>query len=116
MRRVLAASLICAVCGACEMRRADSRREIAPAELLVREPASVSAGLGIGPQPLLQAPPVVADGSEARPFPTLSAALQVAPAGAFLRIAEGIWRERLTILRPVVLMGRGARRTRIVPP
>ena len=56
------------------------------------------------------------DGSEERPFPSLGAALAVAPAGAMLRIGEGEFREALVITRPVVLMGRGAERTRIVAP
>jgi hypothetical protein len=40
----------------------------------------------------------------------------MAPAGALLRVGEGVWRERLVIARPIVLLGSGAERTRIVPP
>ena len=118
MRPVLAACLSCALCGACEMAgaRAEDKREIAPLVLLVQHPAASVAALGIGPQSLFRQPSATPDGSTARPFPTLASALRAAPAGALLRIEEGTWHERLTIVRPVVLMGRGATRTRIVSP
>ena len=90
-----------ALSAACELAGAwAEQREIAPAVLFVREQAA--------PQ---SAP---ADGSEARPFPTLQAALNAAPAGALLRIDAGIYRETLVITRPVVLLGRGAGHTRLV--
>ena len=41
-------------------------------------------------------------------------ALAAAPEGALLRIDEGVYQERVVITRPVVLLGRGAGRTRIV--
>jgi hypothetical protein len=87
---------------ACELAGAwaDEKHDIAPAILFVRQSAR--------PQP---AP---ADGTEARPFPSLTAALAAAPAGAMLRVDEGIYRENLVITRPVVLLGRGAGRTRLV--
>src|SRR5258708_18864707 len=115
MLRALAACGLCVLCGACEMSGA--RAEPAGADLLmVRLPDEAVATLAMGSPPLLQQPPPVADGSEARPFATLRAALQFAPPGALVRIGEGTFRERLTITRPVVLMGRGAARTHIVPP
>jgi len=55
-----------------------------------------------------------ADGSEARPFLSLRAALAAAPDGALVRIEAGIYREPLVITRSIVLMGKGAGRTRIV--
>jgi parallel beta helix pectate lyase-like protein len=82
--------------------RAEEKREQGPAVLFVRAPVATDAG---------QAPP---DGSEARPFRSLRAALAAAPAGAILRIDEGVFGENLTIARAVILMGRGAGRTRIV--
>src|SRR5260370_22578867 len=114
MVRALAVCGLCVLCGACEMSGA--RAEPAGADLLmVRLPDEAVATLAMGSRPLLQQPPPVADGSEARPFATLRAALQFAPPGALVRIGEGTFRERLTITRPVVLMGRGAGRTPIVP-
>ena len=94
---------LAALCAACEFpgARADQARAIPPAILFVRAPAS---GDGSAPR----------DGSEARPFLSLRAALAAAPAGALLRIDEGVFRESVVITRPVVLLGRGAGRTRIV--
>ena len=60
------------------------------------------------------APPEVADGSEAHPFASLSAALAKAPAGAVLRVGEGEFRGQLEIRRPVSLVGQGAGKTRLV--
>src|SRR5260370_27351859 len=115
MLRALAACGLCVLCGECEMSGA--RAEPAGADLLmVRLPDEAVATLAMGSPPLLRQPPPVADGSEARPFATLRVALQMAPPGALVRIGEGTFRERLTITRPVVLMGRGAGRTHIVPP
>src|SRR6267378_918563 len=106
MRRMSAALALCALCAACELAGAwaDEKREIAPVVLFVRLPLSGEAPQG---------PP---DGSAARPFPSLGAALAGAPDGALLRIGEGIYRETLLITRSVVLLGRGAGRTRIVAP
>jgi nitrous oxidase accessory protein NosD len=55
-----------------------------------------------------------ADGSAAQPFATLREALAAAPPGALLRISEGEFREQLVIARPVVLLGQGQGRTRII--
>lgn len=55
-----------------------------------------------------------ADGSAARPYPTLREALAAAPPGALVRIGEGEFREQLTITRPVALLGQGEGKTRIV--
>jgi hypothetical protein len=101
-----AALALCALCAACELAGvwADERREIAPVVLFVRLPLTGEAPQG---------PP---DGSAARPFHSLSAALAGAPDGALLRIGEGIYREALLITRSVVLLGKGAGRTRIVAP
>jgi parallel beta helix pectate lyase-like protein len=90
--------------------------EVAPPVLFVRQPEAIAAASNLVAAPLLAAPAAPVDGSAARPFPSLRMALQLAPAGALLKVEEGIWRERLLITRPVVLMGRGPGRTRIVPP
>src|SRR5438105_11612807 len=95
------AAVVFALSAACELAGAwADPHEIASAVLFVRQqllPASAPA-----------------DGSEARPFSTLQAALNAAPAGALLRIEAGVYREKLVITRPVVLLGRGAGRTRLV--
>jgi hypothetical protein len=113
----MAAAVLCAFCGACELGGAwaDEKRELAPVVFRVRQPPADLAAAGLAGAPLLAQPAAAPDGSEARPFPTLHAALEAAPAGALLRVAEGVWRERLSIRKPVVLIGRGAGRTRIVP-
>lgn len=92
------------LCAACELTGAwaEEKRQITPAVLFVRQP-------GAG-----QVPQAPQDGSEARPFPSLGAALAAAPEGALLRIDEGVYREPLVITRSVVLLGRGAGRTRIL--
>ena len=118
LHRTVAFALL-ALCGACEVGSAwtDARADVPPAVLFVRHPpADVAASAVLGGHALLQQPKGPADGSDARPFASLKAALQLAPSGALLRIDDGIWRERLTIVRPVVMLGRGAGRTRIVPP
>ena len=95
------AAVAFALCAACELGGAwAEQREIAPAVLFVRQQA--------------QPQPAPADGSEARPFSSLQAALNGAPAGALLRIDAGVYRETLVITRSVVLLGRGAGRTRLV--
>lgn len=106
MRQTCIAVALLALAAGCELAgaRADQAREIPPAILFVRQPGAA----------LPSAPPP--DGSEARPFPSLRAALAAAPAGALLRIDEGVFRETVVITRPVVLLGRGAGRTRIVAP
>jgi hypothetical protein len=95
---------VLALCAACDLTGAwaEDKRQMAPTVLFVRQPAG-------GEVP--QAPQ---DGSEARPFPSLRAALAAAPEGALLRIDEGIYREQLVITRSVVLLGKGAARTRIL--
>jgi hypothetical protein len=116
--KTIAAALL-PLCGACEIASSwagQDKLEVAAAVLFVRQPAAQTAAAGLALQPLLAAPSRPSDGSDARPFPSLSAAIQLAPAGALLRIEEGVWREKLEITRAVVLMGRGAGRTRIVPP
>ncbi len=102
MHRALAVAVV-AACTGCELAgaRTASAHEVPPAILFVRQPAEG----GASPSP--------ADGSEARPYPSLTAALAAAPDGALLQIGEGTWRERVVITRPVVLLGRGSGRTRI---
>jgi hypothetical protein len=97
---------LAALCAACELTGAwaGEKREIPPAVLFVRPPAAGDAPQG---------PP---DGSEARPFSSLRAALAAAPDGALLRIDEGVFVEQVSIVRSVVLLGRGSGRTRIVAP
>jgi hypothetical protein len=113
--KFIAAAVVVALCGACEMTGAWAGEHHDPAAqvLFVRQPPADAAAAGLAP--MLAQPPVTADGSEARPFATLRAAIKAAGPGALLRIEEGIWRERLEITRPVVLLGRGPGRTRIVP-
>lgn len=111
------AGLFAVACG-CEVRspRADaSKRDLAPAVLVVRQSLAQKTPVVDGPR-IFAAPERQSDGSEARPFTSLREALSFAPAGAMLRIDEGIWREAIEITRPVVLMGRGPDRTRIAPP
>jgi hypothetical protein len=118
LRRTIFAALL-TLCGACEIASSwagEDKREGAAAVLFVRQPAARTGAAGLTLLHMLTAPSRPDDGSEARPFPSLSDALEMAPAGALLRIEEGTWREKLEITRAVVLMGRGAGRTRIVPP
>lgn len=105
MHRAWIAAALCALCSGCELAgaRAETAHEIPPAVLFVRQ---------AGPAPS----PAPQDGSEKRPFLSLRAALAAAPSGALLRIDEGVFSEAVVITRPVVLLGRGAGRTRIVAP
>lgn len=117
-QRTIAAVLL-ALCGsACSRVDAamEPKVEAAPVVLNVQK-VVVAVAASVAGAPALLAPPVrTPDGSDARPFGSLAAALQAAPAGALLRIGEGAWRESLAITKPVVLLGRGADLTRIVPP
>jgi hypothetical protein len=117
MRIGLAAAFITALCAACEIpgAKAEQKQE-APVVLTVRQPAPPVATVAVLTEPLVNAPAFAPDGSEARPFPTLKMALMAAPAGALLRVSEGVWHERLVITRPVVLMGRGPERTVFAAP
>jgi Right handed beta helix region len=54
------------------------------------------------------------DGSPARPFATIAHALQVAPAGALIRIGEGNFAESLAVEKSIVLLGAGPAKTKIV--
>ena len=104
MHRAVALAAVAALAAACDVAkaRAEQAKEIPPAVLFVQKPGAAEAPAG------------PADGSERRPFPSLVAALAAAPDGALLRIAEGVYREPVMITRPVVLLGRGAGRTRIL--
>lgn len=117
MRKSCFAILFSALGAACQWPAARAAEEVErPAVVLVvRQPAPAVAELTAVPQ-LLPAPRRAPDGSEERPFPSLALALQAAPAGALLRVGEGVWRERLLIVRPVVLMGRGPGVTRLLAP
>lgn len=117
LRRTIVVALF-ALCSACEINNSwagAEPREVAPAVLVVRQPPAEVTSSALLPQ-LIAAPRAPEDGSDARPFASLRAALSLAPPGALLRVEDGIWREQLTITRAVVLMGRGAGRTRLVPP
>ena len=57
-----------------------------------------------------------ADGSEARPFATIAAALRAAPDGAVIQLAAGDYFEAVVLDRPLVLQGRGPFRTRLIAP
>ena len=97
--------------------RAGEGNEAGVAVLSVEQPAGDVIGDSTFPlRPLLRPPSASPDGSAARPFATISEALGVAPAGAILRVGEGVWRERIVLVRPVTLVGRGEGRTRIIPP
>ncbi len=104
-RRSLHAFLLCAALG-CERSgaRAAGHRELGPAVLFVRAPHLTAAIALLAP----------ADGSQERPFGSIAEALRAAPPGALLRLEEGVYEERLLITRPVVLLGRGPGRTRIL--
>ena len=117
MLRKTISLVVCAACAACQLANGwgQARADPPPVVLFVQQPQAQVAAATVGPA-LLAPPPQTADGSELRPFPSLRAALALAPAGALLRIGDGIWREQLLISRPVVLLGRGAGRTRILPP
>lgn len=112
LSRFTTAAVLVALCGACDKAgaRTLTDQQIAPADVFVR------AGDVDGQAPPPGAPAMAPDGSEARPFTSIAAALAAAPPGAALRLLEGVFRERLVIRRPVVLLGRGAGRTRIVAP
>jgi len=99
--RGLSAALV-AVCAACELTaaRADGKRRVPAVELFVRQADGAN-----------EARP---DGSEARPFRSLQAAVAAAPEGALLRIDAGLYREAVVITRSLVLLGKGPGRTRIV--
>ncbi|HWE24903.1 MAG TPA: DUF1565 domain-containing protein, partial [Myxococcales bacterium] len=56
------------------------------------------------------------NGSAGAPFQTIADALQAAPPGALIRIAEGTYPEAVLIARPVVLLGAGRDKTKIVGP
>ncbi|TMB09247.1 MAG: hypothetical protein E6J66_15180, partial [Deltaproteobacteria bacterium] len=98
---------IAALGAACELvgAWADEKRDIPVAVLFVRQPSPADSPGTFPP-----------DGSEARPFPSLQTALAAAPAGALLQVGDGTYREAVVIRRPIVLLGRGPARTRIVAP
>lgn len=107
-RVILAPVKACAVClvtaMACEAApgaAAAKPREVRPAVLHV--------AVRNGEQETRAQP----DGSAAAPFATIGDALQGAPAGALIRIAEGTFPEALLIVRPVVLLGAGPEKTKI---
>ena len=85
----------------------EPRRAVAPAVFVVRL---------AGPEALESSLVARPDGTDARPFPSLRAALAAAPDGALLRLGEGEFRERIEITRPVALVGQGAGRTRLISP
>jgi nitrous oxidase accessory protein NosD len=83
-------------------------------------PSSARPDLGVAPAILLVAPARVsssgpADGSAERPFATLADAVRAAPPGALVRLDAGDFEGGIVLTRPIVLMGRGPARTRIVP-
>ena len=102
---------LCALAAACDLGGgvAEARREVAPAVFWVRKGTPPAATSG-----LLAAPQGPEDGSPARPFGSIGAALAAAPAGALLRLEDAVYEEKLVLSRPVVLLGRGTARTSIV--
>jgi len=107
LHRAFALIAIAALGAACELvgAWADEKRDIPVAVLYVRQPSPADSPGTFPP-----------DGSEARPFPSLQTALAAAPAGALLQVGDGTYREAVVIRRPIVLLGRGPARTRIVAP
>jgi parallel beta-helix repeat protein len=107
VHRAPALIAIAALAAACEFvgAWADEKRDIPVAVLFVRQATQAEASGSLPP-----------DGSDARPFTTIQAALEAAPAGAVLRVDDGTYREAIVIRRRVVLLGRGAGRTHIVAP
>ena len=103
----MAVIAVAALSAACELigAWADEKREIPAEVLFVRHPSPADASGTLPP-----------DGSEARPYPSLNDALAAAPAGALVLVDDGTYREAVVIRRPIVLLGRGAGRTRIVAP
>src|SRR5256885_15604263 len=103
----VAVTAVAALSAACELigAWADEKREIPAEVLFVRHPSPADASGTLPP-----------DGSEARPYPSLNDALAAAPAGALVLVDDGTYREAVVIRRPIVLLGRGAGRTRIVAP
>ncbi|TMB22014.1 MAG: hypothetical protein E6J65_15040, partial [Deltaproteobacteria bacterium] len=103
----MAVIAVAALSAACELigAWADEKREIPAEVLFVRHPSPADASGTLPP-----------DGSEARPYPSLHDALAAAPAGALVRVDDGTYREAVVIRRPIVLIGRGPGRTRIVAP
>jgi hypothetical protein len=83
-------------------------------------PSSSRPDLGVAVEILLVAPAHVsssgpADGSAERPFATLADAVRKAPDGALVRLDAGDFEGGIALTQPIVLMGRGPGRTRIVP-
>lgn len=111
LRSLILAALACA----CDLpgAAAQERREVPPAVLWVEPDGAGVAGAALV-MPLLAQPAGPVDGSEARPFHSLRAALDAAPSGALLHLGQGTYTERISISRPVVLLGRGSGRTRLV--
>jgi hypothetical protein len=113
-------AIVCLAASACELAGAwrSDKPEAAPGFLFVRKPKGglTLTSIAVDPQELLQQPLLVPDGSAGRPFATVSAALAAAPAGALVSIDEGDFEERLLIVRPVLLLGRGAGKTRLLQP
>ena len=103
----MAVIAVAALSAACELigAWADEKREIPAEVLFVRHPSPADASGTLPP-----------DGSEARPYRSLNDALAAAPAGALVRVDDGTYREAVVIRRPIVLIGRGPGRTRIVAP
>ena len=92
-----------------------------PLPSLFDQPIAPTAAGGRGRKLWVAAPPGASgaaapagDGSEARPFATIAAALAAAPDFALIQLAEGDYAETVVLDRALVLQGRGAFRTRLV--
>lgn len=98
-------------------------RKILPLAALLAagcNPRASRPPVGVAPAILLVAPSrasasAPADGSAERPFATLEDAVRNAPAGALVRLDAGEFEGGIVLTRPIVLMGRGPGRTRVVP-
>jgi hypothetical protein len=62
----------------------------------------------------LETPDGAADGSSSHPFAGLAQALSQAPAGALLRLSEGTYAGPFVLKNPVVVLGAGKNKTRLV--
>jgi Right handed beta helix region len=100
--RFCSAAALAIACAAAPTAAFATQREVRSAVLHVAAPA---AGQGASPP---------RNGSADAPFETIAQALEAAPSGALIRIGEGTFAESLLLGRPVVLLGAGPTKTRIV--
>jgi len=66
--------------------------------------------------PLRPADAAPEDGTAANPFGTLAQAVRAARAGALIRLGQGVYREAVVVDKPLVMLGLGPGKTRLVAP